>query len=89
MMLLNEWRNEMVRQGKNYYVSTTGKEYKIRLTETCLGCHRNTSEFCDRCHSYVGVNPYCWECHNKVNLHGLSPEAGRVLKFKSKNSKPS
>jgi hypothetical protein len=30
---------------------------------TCLGCHKNKSEFCDRCHSYSGVDPYCMDCH--------------------------
>jgi hypothetical protein len=28
-----------------------------------MGCHVNKSEFCDRCHDYTAVTPYCWECH--------------------------
>ena len=30
----------------------------------CLDCHSNTAEFCDRCHDYASVRPYCWHCHN-------------------------
>ena len=26
-------------------------------------CHTDKAEFCDRCHNYAGVNPYCWDCH--------------------------
>lgn len=28
-----------------------------RSTEQCLACHTNRADFCDRCHSYSGVNP--------------------------------
>lgn len=28
-----------------------------RSTDQCLACHTNREEFCDRCHSYSGVNP--------------------------------
>ena len=30
---------------------------------SCLDCHSDKSSFCDRCHNYVAVDPYCWECH--------------------------
>jgi hypothetical protein len=71
MELLNTWRYEVVREGKTYYTSPSGNNYKMRLTRTCLNCHSNSSEFCDRCHNYAGVNPYCWDCHNKTqNLAG-------------------
>ncbi len=65
MRLLNDWRYEVVRKGETYFSSDNGKEYEMRFTKTCLGCHPNTSQFCDQCHSYVGVTPYCWDCHNK------------------------
>ena len=26
-------------------------------------CHANKAEFCDRCHNYAAVKPYCWDCH--------------------------
>ena len=25
--------------------------------KSCAACHTNRAEFCDRCHSYVGINP--------------------------------
>ncbi|MGD8893899.1 MAG: menaquinol oxidoreductase, partial [Desulfobacterales bacterium] len=30
---------------------------------TCLDCHEEKAEFCDKCHNYASVSPYCWECH--------------------------
>jgi hypothetical protein len=33
------------------------------LQNTCLNCHNNKSKFCDQCHNYAEVTPYCWECH--------------------------
>jgi hypothetical protein len=63
MDLLNEWRDEVVRKGIRTYTSYTGKRYDMSLTNTCTNCHSNTSEFCDQCHNYLGVTPYCWNCH--------------------------
>ena len=63
MQVLNEWRHEAVREGKRIYVSTDGREYVASLQNTCMDCHSNKSKFCDQCHNYAGVNPYCWECH--------------------------
>ena len=63
MDLLNSWRDEYVRQGKIYHTMPDGKKVLKSLSNTCLGCHKNKSEFCDRCHSYSGVDPYCWDCH--------------------------
>jgi hypothetical protein len=63
MEMLNDWRNEVVREGKRQFVSSTGKTYNMSLTNTCLNCHSNKAQFCDQCHNYVGVSPYCWECH--------------------------
>ena len=63
MKLLDEWRNDVVREGKRIYVSSTGKEYQMSLQNTCTKCHAKKSEFCDRCHNYVEVSPKCWDCH--------------------------
>jgi len=63
MNLLNQWRDEVVRQGKRWYVSSNGKQYEMNLSGTCMNCHSNKSEFCDRCHTYASVAPYCWDCH--------------------------
>ncbi|MDI6815055.1 MAG: sulfate reduction electron transfer complex DsrMKJOP subunit DsrJ [Dehalococcoidales bacterium] len=63
MALLNCWRESVVHQGIRTYVASDGKEYNISLIGTCLGCHSNKAEFCDKCHNYVGVKPNCWDCH--------------------------
>ncbi len=63
MDLLLSWRDQVVRQDRLTYKAFDGKTYDMRLTGTCLKCHTNKEEFCDRCHTYVGVAPYCWECH--------------------------
>lgn len=66
MHILDNWRNEVVRKGNRTYKSSTGKEYNISLSsgeESCLGCHTNKAEFCDKCHDYASVEPYCWDCH--------------------------
>ncbi|UCG14602.1 MAG: sulfate reduction electron transfer complex DsrMKJOP subunit DsrJ [Deltaproteobacteria bacterium] len=63
MQLLDDWRNEAVREGKRTYVATDGKPYTVSLQNTCMECHSNKSKFCDQCHNYAGVDPYCWQCH--------------------------
>jgi len=70
MDLLDDWRNEAVRDGDRTYVAFDGKEYEKSLAVTCLGsCHSNQDEFCDRCHEYVGAEPYCWDCHAQKKVH--------------------
>ena len=64
MQLLNDWRDQVVREGDLEYVSTTGKKYIMSLQNTCMHCHSNKKEFCDKCHTYASVpDPYCWTCH--------------------------
>ncbi|MFC2035550.1 sulfate reduction electron transfer complex DsrMKJOP subunit DsrJ [Chloroflexota bacterium] len=63
MDLLVDWREIVVREGTRIWVASDGKEYNMSLTSTCLDCHSNKAEFCDQCHDYVGVEPYCWNCH--------------------------
>jgi hypothetical protein len=63
MQMLNVWRDEAIRNGKRIYVATDGKEYVVSLQNTCMDCHSNKSKFCDQCHNYAGVSPYCWDCH--------------------------
>jgi hypothetical protein len=73
MDLLNVWRDDVVRKGIRTYTSSSGKHFEMSLTKTCLNCHSNKSEFCDQCHNYLGVTPYCWDCH--VEPH--NPEINR------------
>ena len=63
MDLLNEWRDDVVRRGDRSHTAPDGKDYDKSLSRTCMKCHSNKEAFCDRCHNYTGVNPYCWECH--------------------------
>lgn len=63
MDLLNVWRDKVVREGERIYTSSTGKKFEMSMTKTCLSCHSNKTEFCDRCHNYLEVTPYCWDCH--------------------------
>ncbi|HEY9159831.1 MAG TPA: sulfate reduction electron transfer complex DsrMKJOP subunit DsrJ [Desulfomonilia bacterium] len=85
MKLLNQWRNDVVRNGSRTYIAPDGRQFDKSLTRTCLACHSNKEQFCTRCHNYSGANPRCWDCHSetasaaarkaiilkeKVNLHG-------------------
>jgi len=63
MELLIDWREASVRSGVKSATATDGKQYEASLTGTCLECHTNKDQFCDRCHGYVGVKPSCWDCH--------------------------
>jgi hypothetical protein len=65
MDILNEWRHDVVRSNdREFYSSHTGRIYDKSLTNTCLDCHSNKSEFCDACHDYSAVGqPDCWQCH--------------------------
>jgi hypothetical protein len=63
MQLLNDWRDQVVRQGERFYVHPDGVTRERSLTNTCLGCHTDKTQFCDKCHDYAGVTPYCWDCH--------------------------
>ncbi|WP_243544891.1 sulfate reduction electron transfer complex DsrMKJOP subunit DsrJ [Pseudodesulfovibrio tunisiensis] len=63
MQLLNDWRDWALRDGKRTYINHAGKEITISLQNTCMKCHNNKAEFCDKCHDDAGVSPYCWDCH--------------------------
>lgn len=63
MVILNEWRDDVLRNGNRTTVEVDGKEYRKALQLACMDCHSNKVEFCDRCHTYVSVDPYCWDCH--------------------------
>ncbi len=62
MKVLMVWRDEVVRKG-NRLVTIGDKTYQMSLTKTCLDCHSDKAEFCDKCHEYAAVTPYCWDCH--------------------------
>jgi hypothetical protein len=76
MELLNEWRNEVVREGKRFYVSKAyGTRYEMSLTNTCLKCHATPDELAAvRPASAaldgprVGYVKFCHECHDYANV---------------------
>ena len=63
MQLLDVWRHNVVRNGERAFVNAEGKIFNMSLSNTCLDCHSNKAQFCDRCHDYASVRPYCWDCH--------------------------
>ncbi|MDI6735023.1 MAG: sulfate reduction electron transfer complex DsrMKJOP subunit DsrJ [bacterium] len=63
MKVLHEWRDSVVRHGEREYGMIDEVKYEKSLQKTCMKCHSNKKDFCDRCHTYVDVKPYCWNCH--------------------------
>lgn len=63
MKLLASWREGAVREGKRLYTATDGRSFAVSLTGTCLQCHSNKEQFCDRCHDYMKARPDCFSCH--------------------------
>lgn len=63
MQMLNNWRDSVVRDGNRIYVNSEGKNFVMSLQNTCMNCHSNKKNFCDKCHNYMAVKPYCWDCH--------------------------
>ncbi len=63
MQLLDLWRHSVVRNAQRTYVNEKGQKFDMSLSNTCLDCHSNKADFCDKCHNYASVVPYCWDCH--------------------------
>jgi hypothetical protein len=64
MKILDEWRSEVVRGDyKRLYTAANGKVYEKSLQNGCMKCHSNKTQFCDQCHNYMEVKPFCWDCH--------------------------
>ncbi len=73
MKVLDQWRDEVVREGKRDVIHVGGKVFEKSLQNGCMQCHSNKSKFCDECHGYAGIDPYCWDCHHfKENKGGLN-----------------
>ena len=63
MQILNEWRNMALRDGEREWVNSRDVKYEASLQNTCMKCHSNKKKFCDACHNYLSVKPFCWDCH--------------------------
>ena len=62
--LLASWRDQGVRFGQRTHRTADGRDLRIDLTGTCLGCHGPAPQFCDRCHIQHAVSLSCWQCHS-------------------------
>lgn len=63
MQMLNDWRDSVVRDGNKIFINSKGEHFDMSLQNTCMKCHSNKKNFCDKCHNYMAVKPYCWDCH--------------------------
>ena len=65
MQVLDLWRDSVVRAANRMYVASDGRAFNMSLQNTCMrsDCHAKYSEFCQECHTYTNVRPYCWDCH--------------------------
>ena len=63
MQILNNWRDMALREGLREYTDSRGHVWEINLQNTCMSCHVNKKDFCDKCHDSNSVDPYCWDCH--------------------------
>lgn len=64
MVLINNWRDSVVRDYNRGYISNANhKRFNMSLQNGCMVCHSNKKKFCDECHTYMAVKPFCWDCH--------------------------
>lgn len=75
MDMLNQWRDKVVRFDERIYKKEDGtyfmldgKPAEMSLSHTCMNCHANKEDFCDQCHNYLDVKPYCWDCHVEPSM---------------------
>ncbi len=75
MVLLNEWRDDVLRNANRTTVTVDGKTFRKGLQMACMECHSNKETFCDPCHEYASVKPYCWDCHLAPSVAASKKEA--------------
>ena len=75
MVLLNDWRDEVIREGKREQVEVGGKMFDKSLQRGCMHCHTSKKKFCDACREFASVYPYCWDCHIIPQADWASEEA--------------
>ena len=66
---------ERTLEGKRELVETADGSLKVEksLQNGCMKCHTSKVKFCDTCHEYASVKPYCWDCH----LAPVEPATGK------------
>ena len=63
MKVLDDWRDQVLREGNRTPVEVEAVKYDRSLMNGCMKCHTEKKKFCDECHTYTSVKPYCWDCH--------------------------
>ena len=63
MKILDDWRDEVLRDADRTPIVVEGVQYDKSLMNACMKCHAEKKKFCDECHTYTSVKPYCWDCH--------------------------
>ena len=61
--ILDQWRQQAVRNGVRLYHASDGRALPASLTGGCLHCHQSAEGFCTPCHAETGVSLNCWSCH--------------------------
>ena len=69
MKVIYDWRETVVRGGGRAVRLADGREFAMSLSNTCLVCHEGKKEFCNTCHVYLAVQPFCWDCHFDPKEH--------------------
>lgn len=69
MQVIYDWRETVVRGGGRMTRLADGSEVQMSLSNTCLGCHEGQEKFCNACHQYLAVKPFCWDCHFDPKEH--------------------
>jgi hypothetical protein len=86
MTLLAQWCEDVDRRGDRSYVAYDGHRYEKSFTGTCLTCHDNKAQFCDRCHNYAGVSPTCTDCHVTPMAPGSRLQAPGAIRLQQEPS---
>lgn len=66
MEILHQWKVQVVRDGNRTLVTPDGREFEMSLQNTCLDCHSNYDEFCEKCHDANGVDPNCLDLPHQL-----------------------
>ncbi len=69
MQVIYDWRETVVRGGGRKVRMPDGREFEMSLSNTCLACHEGQEKFCNTCHKYLAVQPFCWDCHFDPKEH--------------------
>lgn len=60
--LFNQWRDQLVRDGKTVYINSEGKKIDINIEK--LAASGPSGQFCVSCHEYTAVKITCTSCHS-------------------------